>query len=85
MAATGNLFMYHSVKSKGLYCFSLDAKGTGLPDVFSPWTAFGVVRADQAPPHGLSRKAIEAGIDEHGFQLWREKKKSPAASSTKKI
>ena len=74
---SGNLFMYRSGKSEDLYCFSADPKGVGLPDGFLPWTMFGVVRPDQVPPHGLSRKAIEAGISAHGYQLWRQKKKEP--------
>jgi len=73
MAVIGNLFMYRSAKSESLFCFSRDAKGEGLPAAFSPWEMFGVVRSDQKPPHGLPRQAIEAGIDENGYQLWRRK------------
>jgi hypothetical protein len=80
----GNLFMYRSAKSSELYCFSADPKGVGLPEGFSPWTMFGVVRPDQVPPYGLSRKAIEAGISANGFQLWRQKKKAAAAAPVKK-
>ena len=83
MAAIGNLFMYQSIKMKGMFCFSRDPKGSGLPAGFSPWQAFGVIRSDQAPPHGLSRQAIEAGIREHGFQLWRTKRKPEPATATK--
>ncbi len=82
MAANGRLFMFYSVKSKGLFSFSDDARGAGLPDVFSPWKAYGVVRPDQDPPHGLSRAAILAGIGANGYQLWRERKK-PAAAANK--
>ena len=83
MAATGNLFMYSSQKSKGLFCFSSDSRGNGLPSSLAPWMAYGVLRPDQTPPHGLSRKDIEIGVRASGYQLWREKKK-PAAT-TKKI
>ena len=83
MSTSGNIFMYRSAKSTELYCFSADPKGVGLPDGFSPWTMFGVVRPDQVPPHGLPRKAIEAGISANGFQLWRQKKKAPVAPTKK--
>lgn len=82
MVLTGNLFMYSSRKSKGVFCFSPDARGNGLPPSLAPWEAFGVLRPDQSPPHGLSRKAIESGIREHGYQLWREKAK-PGATTRK--
>lgn len=80
---SGNLFMYRSSRSADLCCFSAEPKGAGLPAKFAPWTMFGVVRPDQAPPHGLSRKAIEAGVSANGYQLWREKKKSAAAKAVK--
>jgi hypothetical protein len=35
----------------------------------------GVLRADQTPPHGLSRSAIDSGIRTAGYQLCRNKKK----------
>jgi hypothetical protein len=78
MAVTMNLFMYRSTKTKGLFCFSGDSHGVGLPDSLAPWTAYGVLRRDQIPPHGLSRTAIEEGITARGYQLWREKPKSAA-------
>lgn len=74
-----NLYMYQTPKSVGLFCFSRDSKGIGLPETFAPWTAFGVVRPDQDPPHGLSRKAIEAGLNANGYQLWRQKSAAAAA------
>lgn len=73
MAIARDLFMYSSTKSKGIFCFSLEPKGAGLPPSLAPWEALGVVRPDQTPPHGLSRVAIETGIREKGYQLWREK------------
>jgi hypothetical protein len=36
-------------------------------------SAIGVVGADKAPPHRLSRQQIERAIDTQGFQLWRMK------------
>jgi hypothetical protein len=34
-----------------------------------------VIGADKAPPHNLSREAIEEAIEGEGFQLWRLQKK----------
>ena len=76
MAAYLNLYMFRSTKSEGLCGFSRNSSGQDLPDKFAPWQGFGVVRNDQQPPHGLSRKAIETGIDTNGYQLWRSKKKA---------
>ena len=73
MTANGNLFLYSSQKQKGVYCYSLDANGGGLPATLSPWWAVGVMRPDQKPPHGLSRENIESGVRENGYQLWRKK------------
>ncbi|MCC7482763.1 MAG: hypothetical protein IT541_14680 [Hyphomicrobiales bacterium] len=80
MPSSKNLYMYKTGKSKGLFCFSRDPKGSGLPESFSPWEAIGVLRPDQKPPHGLKRQAIETGIDTNGFQLWRDRRK-PAANA----
>lgn len=82
MAISGNLFMYLSQKTEGLFCFSTDARGAGLPPSLAPWKAYGVLRPDQTPPRGLSRPAIEAGVKKNGYQLWREKPKR-AATATK--
>jgi hypothetical protein len=84
MTAAGNLFMYYSQKSKGIFCFSADPQGRGLPDSLSPWVAFGVVRPDQSPPHRMSRDAIENGIAENGYQLWRENKPEKPKKTTKR-
>lgn len=80
MPSDSNLFMYMSKKTKGMFCFSGDSRGEGLPPSFAPWVSYGVLRRDQTPPHGLSRQAIEAGVRENGYQLWREKPKHAAAS-----
>lgn len=76
MPASPNLYMFRSTTQPQLSCFCRDPKGTDLPKKFAPWTAFGVIRPDQEPPRGLSRKSIESGIDTHGYQLWRTKKKT---------
>jgi hypothetical protein len=73
--AEANLYMFRSSTSQGLCSFSRNPQGKDLPEKFAPWTAFGVVRSDQRPPHGLSREAIETGIDANGYQLWRDKRK----------
>lgn len=74
MMAASNLFMFRSGKSAALHGFASDSKGGRLPEKFGPWTGIGVVRPDQVPPHGLRRDAIESGIAENGYQLWRKKK-----------
>ncbi|MBI2719103.1 MAG: hypothetical protein HY245_11550 [Rhizobiales bacterium] len=84
MAESANLYMFRSAKSEDLRGFSRSSQGAGLPAKFAPWTGFGVVREDQAPPHGLPRQAIEDGIKANGYQLWRRKSKSsPVASNTR--
>ncbi len=79
MVPDHNLFMYLSLKSKGIFGFSADSRGAGLPESLSPWQAFGVLRPDQTPPHGMSRRAIEDGVRVNGYQLWREKAKPAPA------
>jgi len=74
------LFMFRSGANDTLFGFASDASGGKLPEKFGPWTSIGVIRGDQKPPHGLKRTAIEDGIAEFGFQLWR-KKDVPAKSA----
>lgn len=74
MVAKSNLFMFRSGKTAALHGFASDPKGGRLPEKFGPWAAIGVVRPDQVPPHGLPREAIETGIANNGYQLWRTKK-----------
>jgi len=45
--------------------------GNRLPGSHGPWTVTGVIGPDKAPPHNLSREAIEAAIEAEGYQLWR--------------
>ena len=82
MTANRNLYMFQSIKTKGLYCFSRDSKGGGLPASLAPWQAFGVLRYDQIPPHRMSREAIESGIDAKGYQLWRNNTIAAASAKT---
>ena len=73
MVTMSHLFMFRSSISASLRGFAGDAEGAKLPQKFGPWNGVGVVRADQIPPHGLSRKAIDLGIAKNGYQLWRDK------------
>jgi hypothetical protein len=68
------LFIFKSEVNPDLRAFGADLAGAGLPSQFRPWHAVGAVAPDQDPPHNLSRPAIEAAINERGFQLWRMKK-----------
>ncbi|MEI8144613.1 MAG: hypothetical protein WCH83_04035 [Alphaproteobacteria bacterium] len=68
------LYMFRSEKSDGLNAFAATASGTSLPEKFAPWIRTGSVMPSGAPPFGLSRSAIETGISERGFQLWRRTK-----------
>jgi len=76
--AKTNIFMFRSSKSEVLHGFAANSAGDRLPQKFAPWAGIGVVRPDQHPPHGLRRDAIESGIAEHGYQLWRKKKAQPS-------
>ena len=78
MPVTSNLFMFRSSTSESLHGFAGESSGKLLPSKFGPWDGIGVLRADQRPPHGLRREAIELGISQNGYQLWRKKK--PLAS-----
>lgn len=73
MAISGTIYMYRSIKSKGLFCFSADSKPDGLPESLSPWRRFGQVWPNEKLPHGLERDAIAPGIRENGYQLYRRK------------
>ncbi|MGI9415294.1 MAG: hypothetical protein ACR2PM_16590 [Hyphomicrobiales bacterium] len=68
------LFMFRSSKKSALHGFATDPSGDRLPEKYGPWAGIGVVRPDQAPPHGMPRDVIESGIAENGYQLWRTKK-----------
>ena len=75
MAAPMKLFMFNSESNAELHAFTDVGTGEKLPEKHGPWAVAGVLRADQKPPHGLARAAIESGIAANGFQLWRRKKK----------
>ena len=66
-----DLFMFKSQSRQGLHAFTGDRAGEQLPRRFRPWQAQGMIDRNQAPPHALSRSAIERSIRDNGFQLWR--------------
>ena len=79
VAASGQgmrIFIFKSDASPDLRAFGGDLAGSRLPSQFRPWHAIGAVAPDREPPHNLSRSAIEAAINDCGFQLWRMTKKT---------
>lgn len=70
------IFIFKSEASPDLRAFGADLIGSQLPKQFSPWRAVGSVAPGGAPPHRLSRDAIETAINDNGFQLWRMSKKA---------
>ena len=74
MTAWPTLFVFRSDKTADLGGFSHESAGARLPAKLGPWAGVGVIRADQLPPHGLARTAIESGIAATGYQLYRKKK-----------
>jgi hypothetical protein len=72
------IYIFKSETTKGLRAFAGDLADTKLPGNHGPWRVTGVVREERAPPHNLSREAIEKAIADEGFQLWRLRKKTEA-------
>jgi hypothetical protein len=70
------LYIFKSDANTELRAFAGDPAGSKLPDRFRPWRVVGAVGPESAPPHDLSRPAIERAIDTNGFQLWRLKAKA---------
>ncbi|MFL4967316.1 MAG: hypothetical protein ACJ8EU_01195 [Xanthobacteraceae bacterium] len=64
------IFMFKSRAKPNLRAFSGEPAGLQLPQKYGPWDPIGVVRPDVSPPHGFSRKTIEAAIERDSFQLW---------------
>jgi hypothetical protein len=64
------IFMFKSRAKADLRAFSGEPAGLKLPEKYGPWDPIGVVRPDASPPHGFSRKTIEAAIARDSFQLW---------------
>jgi hypothetical protein len=65
------IYIFKSETRIGLHAFAGDQNGSKLPQNHGPWTVTGVVGVNRAPPHNLSRDAIEQAINDAGFQLWR--------------
>ena len=74
------IYIFKSEKRNELCAFADDMRGSKLPESHGPWTATGIVGENSAPPHGMSREAIEKAIGSQGFQLWRKVKKVEAAA-----
>jgi hypothetical protein len=72
-------YIFKSETRNELRAFAGDSVGSKLPKSHGPWTVTGVVAAESAPPHSLSREVIEQAIDVDGFQLWRLRKKKSEA------
>jgi hypothetical protein len=70
------MYIFKSETTKDLRAFAGDPAGAKLPGNHAPWTATGIVRADEPPPHTLSRETIERAIQAEGFQLWRLRRKA---------
>jgi hypothetical protein len=68
--------IYKFASTNGLYAFAGDRAGSRLPKRHGPWKSTGNIQPLEEIPHGFDRGAIEAAIDEHGFQMWRIKKKA---------
>jgi hypothetical protein len=64
------IFMFKSRAKPDLRAFAGEPGGLKLPEKYGPWDPIGVVRPDASPPHGFSRRAIEAAIERDSFQLW---------------
>ncbi len=70
------IYIFKSESRRDLRAFAGDPTGSKLPRKHGPWTATGIVRPGKAPPHKLSREAIEQAIGAEGFQLWRLREKA---------
>ena len=73
------IYIFKSETRAELRAFAGDPSGNTLPKNHGPWTATGIVSPTNAPPHNMSREAIEGAIESHGFQMWRMAKKEAAS------
>jgi hypothetical protein len=67
------IYMFTSEASPNLHAFAGDSTGSKLPESHAPWSASGLSKSEQHPPHRFSRAKIEEAIKFAGFQLWRMK------------
>jgi hypothetical protein len=72
------IYIFKSETRNNLLAFAGDLMGSKLPESHGPWTATGTIGPEKAPPHNLSRDAIERAIGAEGFQLWRLSRRSEA-------
>ncbi len=70
------IFKFTSSATNGLFAFAGDRSGAQLPENHGPWISNGNVRPNESIPHSLDRETIERAIGDHGYQLWRLKKRS---------
>ena len=70
------IYIFKSETRKELRAFASDPAGVKLPKQHGPWTVTGIVGPESAPPHNMSRDAIEKALAAEGFQMWRMKKEA---------
>jgi len=72
------IYIFKSETRKELRAFASDPAGAKLPKQHGPWTVTGIIGPESAPPHKMSREAIEKALTAEGFQMWRMKKEASA-------
>src|SRR5579871_4533705 len=73
------IYNFSSSATTGLFAFAGDADGSLLPAKHGPWVTRGGISPGEPIPHRLDRETVERAIDDHGFQLWRMKKRPEGA------
>src|SRR5262249_4273967 len=76
------IYMFTSEASPNLHAFAGDASGSKLPESHAPWTAVGLIKSDQHPPHRFSRAKIDEAIKVSGFHLSRLKPATETSGAT---
>ena len=79
-AGAMRIFIFKSEVNPNLRAFGGDLAGIKLPGQFKPWRAVGTIAPNQDLPYKIARDDIEKAISECGFQLFRLKKSTKAAS-----
>jgi len=69
------IYTFASEAPNRLFAFTGDRSGSTLPEQHGPWKSIGDIGPRDEVPHRLDRRHIEQAIDEHGYQMWRMKKK----------
>lgn len=70
------IYTFASDAPSRLFAFAGDRAGSSLPEQHGPWKSVGEIGPDDVIQYGLDRKHIEHAIREHGYQMWRMKKKA---------